>query len=179
MIIAAIILAVIAVMLGGYILYDILYSKKQKAAAAVELEVPAVGEKEPEAVATDFVVKKVEKYVEFNPEELHESVTAQEVDTLMEDEVAESLIEKSEVKTDKTKQGIINIDTLSEHFRSGEIVTLDEIRKRIKGFGKTTYIKVLARGTLDKTLTVEADSFSIQAVKMIVLTGGKVIKKSE
>lgn len=114
----------------------------------------------------------------FKPSDVRESVTATEVDKIMSDEVAVSLIEKSEGKTDKTKQGIINIDTLSQNFQSGEVVTLAEIKKRVKGFNqKTTYIKVLARGTLDKPLTVEADTFSIQAVKMIVLTGGKVIKK--
>ena len=110
------------------------------------------------------------------------SVTAQEVDSLMQDEVAATLIFKAEGKeggkTDKTKQDIINIDTLSKCFESGETVTLEEIKKRVKGFNKkTTYIKVLARGTLDKPLTVEADSFSLQAVKMIVLTGGVAIKK--
>ena len=36
--------------------------------------------------------------------------------------------------------------------------------------------KVLARGKLDKALTVEAADFSLPAVKMIVLTGGKVVK---
>lgn len=106
------------------------------------------------------------------------SVTAQEVDSLMRDEVAVTLIKKSDGQSDRTKTGIINIDTLSENFESGEVVTLDEIKKRVKGFNKkTTYIKVLARGTLDKPLTVEADSFSLQAVKMIVLTGGTAIKK--
>lgn len=115
----------------------------------------------------------------FKPNVVRDSVTAHEVDALMKDEVAASLIEKSYGVTDKTKQGIINIDTLSQCFESGETVTLDEIKKRVKGFNKqTTYLKVLARGTLDKPLIVEADSFSIQAVKMIVLTGGKAIKNS-
>lgn len=116
----------------------------------------------------------------FKPSEVRAEVAATEVDKIMSDEVAESLIvvEKREDKTDKTKQGIVNIDTLSACFNSGEVVTLAEIKKRVKGFNKkTTFVKVLARGTLNKALTVEADSFSLQAVKMIVLTGGKVIKK--
>lgn len=116
----------------------------------------------------------------FKPSEVRAEVAATEVDKIMSDEVAESLIvvEKREGKTDKTKQGIVNIDTLSACFNSGEVVTLTEIKKRVKGFNKkTTFVKVLARGTLNKALTVEADSFSLQAVKMIVLTGGKVIKK--
>lgn len=37
-------------------------------------------------------------------------------------------------------------------------------------------VKVLARGSLDKALTVEAADFSLPAVKMIVITGGKVVK---
>ncbi|MDE5592871.1 MAG: uL15 family ribosomal protein, partial [Clostridiales bacterium] len=112
------------------------------------------------------------------PDEVRAEVTATEVDKIMTDEVAESFVEQSETSSDKTKQGIINIDVLSQYFDGGEVVTLDEIKKRVNGFNKkTTYVKVLARGTLSKALTVEADSFSLQAVKMIVLTGGKVIKK--
>ena len=107
-----------------------------------------------------------------------QSVSAQEVDSIMQDDVASTLIVQSDSKSDRTKSGIINIDTLSQCFTSGENVTLKEIKKRVKGFNKnTTYIKVLARGTLDKPLIIEADSFSLQAVKMIVLTGGTAIKK--
>lgn len=114
----------------------------------------------------------------FKPSEIRQSVTAHEVDTLMQDEVAVHLVESEGGVSDKSRQSIINIDTLSEYFESGEVVTLDEIKKRIKGFNKqTTYLKVLARGTLNKALTVEADSFSLQAVKMIVLTGGKAVRK--
>ncbi len=109
---------------------------------------------------------------------LQASVTVQEADALMRDEVATMLIVNGDKSSDKTTQGTVSIDTLSEHFENGETVTLDEIKKRVKGFNqKTTYVKVLARGMLDKPLTVEADAFSLQAVKMIVLTGGKAIKK--
>lgn len=105
-------------------------------------------------------------------------VQANEVDALMQDDVATALIEESEELSDRTKTGIINIDTLGKYFENGETVTLEEIKKRIAEVPKrTTYIKVLARGTLDKRLTVIADSFSIEAAKMILLTGGNVVKK--
>ena len=114
----------------------------------------------------------------FRPADIRKSVTVQEADSLIKDEVAELLVEKKGGVSDRTKTGIINIDTLSQHFEDGETVTLAEIKKRVKGFnGKVTYLKILARGTLDKKLTVEADSFSLQAVKMIILTGGKAVKK--
>lgn len=114
----------------------------------------------------------------FKPGGIRGSVTAQEVDGLMQDEVAATLIKKSDGTSDRTKTGIVNIDALSRYFESGETVTLDEIKKRVKGFNRQiTYIKVLARGSLDKALTVEADGFSLQAVKMIVLTGGAAVKK--
>lgn len=107
-----------------------------------------------------------------------QSVTASDADVLMQDEVASALIIKSDAVSDRTKSGIVNIDTLSQCFSAGETVTLKEIKKRVTGFNKrVTCIKVLARGTLDKPLTVEADSFSLQAVKMIALTGGTAIKK--
>ena len=104
-------------------------------------------------------------------------VKVQEVKELMTDEVAEALVIHSARKADTTKKGIINIDVLSNCFKDGETVTLEEIKKRVKGFDrKITYIKVLARGTLNKKLTVEADMFSVDAEKMILLTGGQVIK---
>ncbi len=113
----------------------------------------------------------------FKPADIRKSVTVQEADSLIKDEVAELLVEKKGGVSDRTRTGIINIDTLSKNFEDGETVTLAEIKKRVSGFAKVTYLKVLARGTLDKKLTVEADSFSLQAVKMIVLTGGKAVKK--
>ena len=38
------------------------------------------------------------------------------------------------------------------------------------------YIKVVERGEIDKPLTVCANSFSLTAVKMIALTGGRAVK---
>lgn len=114
----------------------------------------------------------------FRPSDVRSSVTAAEVDSIMQDEVAEILIERAEEVSDRTKVGIVNIDMLSRTFDDGETVTLEEVKKRVKGFDrKVTYLKVLARGVLDKKLTVKADAFSLQAAKMILLTGGKVIRK--
>lgn len=115
---------------------------------------------------------------QFMPAQARRSVTVQEADNLMGDEVAELLVEKAGGVSDRTRTGIVNIDTLSRYFTDGETVTLEEVKKRVPNFSnKVTYLKVLGRGTLDKKLTVEADNFSLQAVKMIVITGGKAVKK--
>ena len=37
------------------------------------------------------------------------------------------------------------------------------------------FVKVLARGIIDKPLIVKAQDFSLDAAKMIQLTGGKVV----
>ncbi|MCD8205650.1 MAG: uL15 family ribosomal protein [Clostridia bacterium] len=41
---------------------------------------------------------------------------------------------------------------------------------------KCTRVKILSGGKIDKALTVKADDFSLDAIKMILLVGGKVIK---
>ena len=106
-----------------------------------------------------------------------QSITAEEVTHLMTDKEAEESVEESTRIADKTKTGIVNVDVLSKTFHAGEKVTLNEIKKRVVGFNKkTTYVKVLARGVIDKPLIVEADDYSLDSVKMILLTGGTVIR---
>lgn len=105
-------------------------------------------------------------------------VQAAEVNELLQDDIAQALIEVSDEISDKTKCEIINVDILSRYFENDERVTLEEIKKRVPKFPKNaTYIKVLARGALDKRLTVVADAYSIEAAKMILLTGGNPIRK--
>lgn len=107
--------------------------------------------------------------------EVVESITVCEAEERIDDAQAEAFIRESGRVADKTKKDIVNIDALGRYFSAGETVTVEEIRKRVPAVNsKATYIKVLARGTLDKPLNIEADDFSPAAVKMIVLTGGTV-----
>ena len=86
----------------------------------------------------------------------------------------EALLLPAEKSSDGYRQTIVNIDTLGEYFLDGEHVSIEEMRERIPFFDKkATAVKVLARGVLNKTLEVEADDFSLAAVKMILLLGGK------
>ena len=95
---------------------------------------------------------------------------------MMADEEAEEQVVRSGRLADKTRTAIVNIDTLSDYFEDGDYVDIDTMKARIPFFDKrATYVKVLARGFLTKTLEVEADVYSMEAAKMILLLGGKVI----
>lgn len=100
-------------------------------------------------------------------------VDAEEADLIVSDEEARASIELvSDSESHSGKVFEINLDTICENFENGETVDLKALKARGlvgNSFGR---VKVLARGTMTKTLTVYADRFSIQAVKMITLAGG-------
>ena len=111
-------------------------------------------------------------------EEEHIEVSATAAREAMEDEVAIASVTESGEVSDKSKPVVVNVDTLSKYFRNGDRVTLKEMKESIPFVpNRATYVKILARGRINKSLEVEADDFSLDAVKMIVLAGGKVIRK--
>ena len=74
------------------------------------------------------------------------------------------------------QKGHINLGEVDAAFEAGAVVTLDALKQKGLVQRKVKRIKILADGELTKPLTVRAHSFSIQAIKMIELTGGTVIK---
>jgi ribosomal protein L15 len=102
-----------------------------------------------------------------------EEVKAEEVDEIINDDIAQSLVE--DIRSGKLyegKKGIVNIDSISEHFERGECVTIETLKEKGIIPQNVGYVKVLARGMLTKPLTIDAQDFSVKAVKMILLTGG-------
>ena len=69
----------------------------------------------------------------------------------------------------------VNIDTISALFAPEETVSLQSLKDKGILPDKARFVKILARGSLDKPLTVIAQDFSTAAVKMITLTGGKAV----
>lgn len=106
------------------------------------------------------------------------SVDRVRADRLITDSLAKDLVRKEDVRiyTDGKKKRIINVDTLSENFVSGECVDVNKLKEMSLIPYDTAYIKVLARGMIDKPLKVYANDFSLSAVKMIALTGGEAVK---
>lgn len=103
-----------------------------------------------------------------------EEIDAETADEMLSNEVAmaAALIETGAGVGYRT---YINIGTVSEHFAAGDTVTLAALKAKGLVEKKAQRIKILADGYLDKPLTVTAESFSVQAIKMIELTGGTVI----
>ena len=116
-----------------------------------------------------------EPIVEEEPEVAPVFTNAEKADELMTDAEAEEHIEIIEETPGRERKGkfhAINLDTICDHFEDGETVTLDNLKAKKLAPQSCGRLKVLARGTMNKKLTIEADSFSLQAVKMITLAGG-------
>ena len=145
------------------------------------------GEKDPNYVPEAHKVM----FADVNPESsaletndmaelITESISVEEAKEKIEDEVLEQLVVKAndlaKYKKAKKEKHIVNIDSISDKFNNGEVVNLESLKARNLLPKKCNYFKVLARGILDKKLTFEANDFSKDAIKMILLTGGNVIR---
>jgi ribosomal protein L18E len=143
--------------------------------------------KSEEVAYADFEALRQEKFKQITGLEVLPKVSAVQAQASISDEEAEKFIKietstestpevnkASSVIADKKVKGIINIDVISSNFKKGAKVTIKEMKEKGLIDKKTTYVKVLARGEIDKPLDIVADDFSLQAVKMIIMTGGSV-----
>ncbi len=67
---------------------------------------------------------------------------------------------------------VVNLDTLTERFDAGTVVTPELLREQGIVRSKNVKIKVLARGDVSKKLTVRAHKFSGKAAEKIAAAGG-------
>ena len=149
----------------AYVIYEILTRKKLKFVPSPEPEIvpEPIPEPIPEPVPVPVVIPEIVQHID-----------AVEADELLADNVAMELADYEEGGCDG-KQGIINIGTISSIFEPGALITIAELKALGLINKKVKRIKVLADGVLDKPLTIKAEAYSVQAIKMIELTGGKVI----
>ena len=104
-------------------------------------------------------------------------VDVEYADTAITNALAKDLIRHDDgIVTNGTRHGIVNVDTLSRSFSAGDRVDINALKSHSLIPYDTAYIKVLARGIIDKPLYVYANDFSLSAVKMIALSGGKAVK---
>ena len=144
--------------------------------APVEETVEEVPMAEEPAVDMAEEATAEEKVIEEIPEEEIVHVDAIHADEIISDEEAEAKIEIVEkAPQEKAKGGKlceVNLDTICDNFEDGETVTLKELKDKHLVSRNAGKVKILARGVMTKKLTIYADKFSIQAVKMITLAGG-------
>ena len=102
-------------------------------------------------------------------------VTVAEAGAMISDEVASEHIEiANNGRRHVGKKDIVNVDTLSDNFNDGDTVTLDVLKAKKLVPANSKQVKLLARGELDKKLHFELQDYSIEAVKMVIATGGTV-----
>ena len=160
----------LAVGLVGYVAIDITIQifKAEKAVLAVPTaEAPAV------EIEPVVILPEPEPVVEAEPE-IVECIDAEAADAMLSDKAA-MLKANYEKGAGHGKQGIINIGVIDANFDADDVVTLAVLKQKglvPKSMGR---VKILADGILNKPLTIKAESYSVQAIKMIELTGGTVI----
>ncbi len=143
-------------------------------------------DKEPEPEKTEPAAEVVTPtpepvvVVEAKPEppviEKVEAVDVATADELMTDAVAEAVIEAVPGGCFTGLKAIINISDINAAFSDGDVVDLKALKAKKLIPAASTRLKVLANGKLEKSITVYSEQFSVQAVKMITLTGGKAIQ---
>ena len=134
-----------------------------------EVEPETEPEVEPEAEVEPIVVPPVEDEVP-----VVDHVSAEEADTLMADDAAIKLVATKKVAAVAGGKAVVNLSAINAAFEAGETVTLEALKAKKLVPANTGRVKILGSGSVDKALNVEANAFSVQAVKMITLTGGSV-----
>lgn len=136
-------------------------------------EEPVIPEPEPEPIVIpepepEPVVEEIFPIVE--------TIDVETADALMSDEKAVEVLEEIPGAGVGMK-AIININDINNAYSAGDVVDIDSLKEKKLISKKAGRIKVLADGHLDKPLKIYAESFSLQAIKMITLTGGRAIKR--
>jgi large subunit ribosomal protein L15 len=72
----------------------------------------------------------------------------------------------------RVEYAVVNLDTLAARFEAGVMITPELLQERGLVSGPGQLIKVLARGDVDKALTIRAHKFSGKAAEKIAAAGG-------
>ena len=148
----------------GYVVVDIV----------IEMQNREAKEEETKEEPTPVVVPIVNTVpMEVMPE-IVEHIDAEEADAMISDSLAMKTA-NYERGAGRGLQGIINIGALDQKFEANDVITLSVLKERGLVSKNVGRLKILAHGVLNKPLTVKSESYSIQAIKMIELTGGTVI----
>ncbi len=82
------------------------------------------------------------------------------------------------INSSKVKHTPVNIEVLNRVFSSGDTINIDTLIEKAvveTKSGKKPQVKILAKGELDKALTIEALPVSSKAKELIEKAGGKIV----
>jgi len=147
----------------GYVAVDVVLEIRNK-------EEPKEEKKEEPVVVAAPIVDAAPEVMP----EIVEHIDAEEADAMISDSLAMKTA-NYENGAGHGQQGIINIGVLDANFNAHDVITLAVLKEKGLMSKKVGRMKVLADGMLNKPLTIKSESYSIQAIKMIELTGGTVI----
>ena len=131
--------------------------------------IKVVNPEEEEKIDAAFVMENLSDFI-------RDEVSVSEADALFSDDVAKMAMKHVVREHTGNKKTFINLDTICENFEDGATVTLAALKEKKLVPADIGRIKILARGHMTKQMTIEADDFSMQAIKMIVLTGGEAVE---
>ena len=75
----------------------------------------------------------------------------------------------------RTVYGDVNLDSLEKNFSNGDTITEEILRKLGLVNGRFDGVKILGRGEITKSLTIQVDEVSATAREKIEKAGGKII----
>ena len=114
-------------------------------------------------------------------DKLRSRVDSQDANAQLTDAEALELIKVKNVPyVDEVKKtAFVGLDKIQDLYNDCDMVNIKTLRKRGLVKEEHNRVKIIGGGTLTKSLKVYADEYSLTAVKMIVLLGGKVVKLVE
>ncbi len=74
----------------------------------------------------------------------------------------------------RVEYAVVNLDTIAERFEAGAVVTPETLREVGLVKGRQARVKVLARGDIDKGLTIRVHRFSVKAGERVSGAGGTI-----
>ncbi|MBQ9086462.1 MAG: uL15 family ribosomal protein [Clostridia bacterium] len=157
-----------------YVTVDWIYEKTKKKEDSEPRYVPTAPTPEPKPEPIPEPIPEPEPLVIPEPVE---HISAEEADEMLSDEVAIAAVVEDLGPKTEGERCFINLGVVDGHFEPGETVNLAALQAKGLVPRSAKRLKILADGILTKSLTVEAQSFSVQAIKMIQLTGGTVVRK--
>lgn len=77
-------------------------------------------------------------------------------------------------KPNKIEATAINLNTLEENFKAGELVTVDNLKEKALIAKRTASVKILGSGEISKKIVIEGIPASQTAKEKVVKAGGTI-----